>query len=108
MRPLKRLHFHRVVLQAPELARRRDRLLREAALDRLIRLRVHLRGLRGVDPKCIELVWRRAAADPELKSTAAQVIENANLFVETRGMIDRQQIDQRAQTQSPGPLGQSR
>ena len=36
-----------------------------------------------------------AAPDPELEPAAAQMIEHADLFVEARRIVGRQQIDER-------------
>ncbi len=108
MRPLKRLHFHHVVFQAPEFARRRDGFLRKATPDRFERLGIHAGRLGQFNAQRIEFVRRSAPTNSEFETAPTQMIENADLLEQTRGMIDRQQVNQRTKPQSPGPLRQSR
>src|SRR5580692_6915397 len=70
-RPLQRLHFSRVVLQAPEFAYRGDGLLRKTTPDRLERLGIHPGRLGRIDAERIEFVRGRAAADSELETATA-------------------------------------
>src|SRR6476646_3811676 len=91
-RLLKWLHFHGVVLETPELACRRDGLLSKAATNCFERLGVHLGGFCRFEAECIKLVWRGAATDPKLEAATAQVIESADFFVQTGGVVGRQQI----------------
>ena len=45
---------------------------------------------------------RTAASDTELEAAVAQLIEHADLFDQTQRMIERQQIDERTETQPRG------
>src|SRR6202042_3338889 len=66
----------------------------------------HRPGLRKVERVVRGLEWRPAAADAELEPSAAQLIEHADFFDQPQRMIERQQINQRAEAQFCGALRQ--
>ena len=52
----------------------------------------------------MQLMRRRAAADPDLDPALAQVIQHADFFGEPQRMVRRQHVDQRTEPQALGAL----
>ena len=56
------------------------------------------------DTKKADLVGRRAAPNAEFETAAAQLVEHADLFGQADGIVDGQQIDERAEAHPLRPL----
>jgi len=69
---------------------------------------VHFLTLREIDPVERRFVRRHAAADPKLETACAHLIEHADFLDQSDGMIERQEIYQRAKAQALRPLGDGR
>ena len=65
---------------------------------------IDLAGLGEVEAVGLGLERRHAAADAELEAPAAHLIEHADFLDQAQRMIERQQIDQRAEAQRLGAL----
>ena len=72
---------------------------RQALQDELEGLVVDLAGLREIEAVGCGLERRHAAADAELEAPAAHLIEHADFLDQPQRMVERQQIDQRAEAQ---------
>ena len=59
----------------------------------------------GIDAEEGGLVGRGAAADAQLEAAAAHLVEHADLFGQAQRMIEAERIDQRAETERGGALG---
>src|SRR5579883_56777 len=105
MRPLHRLHLHRHVLEGEILAGVVERLVRQPLQHDVEHFGEALRASRRIDAKIADLVWRDAAADSELQSTAAHLVEHANLVDQPQRMIEVERVDQRAEAQCLRALG---
>ena len=69
---------------------------------------VHRAGLREIERVVRGLERRHAAADAELETPAAHLVEHADFLDQAQRMIKRQEIDQRAEAQPVGALRQRR
>ena len=72
--------------------------------DDVERLAVDVGRLLGADAEKADLVRRGAAPHAEFETAAAQLIEHADLFREANGIVDRQQVDERAEAYALRPL----
>ena len=106
MRALHRLEHHRHFVEAIEFALEGQLVGGEALEQHLERFVVHRAGLRKVERIVRGLERRHAAADAEFEPPAAQLVEHADFLDQPQRMIERQQIDQRAEAQFFGALRQ--
>ena len=70
------------------------------------RFMIHRAALREIERVVRGLERRHAAADAELEAPAAHLVEHADFLDQAQRMIERQQINQRAEAQSFGALRQ--
>ena len=108
MRPLHRMQDHRHLVETIEFSRERQLIRREALEQHLECFVVHRLRLREIERVIRGLERRHAAADPELESSAAHLIEHADFLDQPQRMIERQQIDHRAEAEPGGALRQCR
>ena len=107
MRQLRGLHVDRDFGELIVLAREIDLVLRQRLHDDLIGLDIDRRRQIGVDAEIVQLMRRGAAADADLEPAMAQMIEHTDFFGEPQRMMRRQHIDQRAEADAFGALGDS-
>ncbi len=74
-------------------------------LERLAELCGPLGEVDAVEP---DFDRRDAAPDPVQKTAAAHLVEHADLVDQPQRMVERQQVDHRAEAQLPGALRQRR
>src|SRR5215510_4690047 len=104
MRALQRPQDHRHVVKLVMLALERQLVAGQALQDELEGLVINLSGLREVEAVSACLERRHAAPDPELEPPAAHLIEHADFLDQAQRMIERQEIDERAEAQRLGAL----
>ena len=99
MRALHRPQHHRHLVEAIEFAVECQLVGGEALEQHLERFVVHRAGLREIERVVRGLERRHAAADAELETPAAHLVEHADFLDQAQRMIERQQIDHRAEAQ---------
>src|SRR5207237_5136985 len=97
---------HRHLVKLVVLAFERQLVRGEAIENELECFVIDLCGLREVEPICAGLERRHAPPDSELEAPAAHLIEHADFLDQAQRMIERQEIDEWAETQALGALSQ--
>src|SRR5262249_13939075 len=78
-----------------------DALLREALVEHVQDVLVVSARLLEIDAVGIELHRRDAAPHADVEASAAEMIEHAQLFQQPQRMVERQEIEQRAEADAP-------
>src|SRR5579885_3478900 len=102
---LQRPQLHRHVLEMEVLTAERKPLVAESAMQHLECFLEDVACVIERDAMESELERRDSSADADLEPAAAQMVEHANLFDQAQRLIERQQVNQRAEMQPPGMLG---
>ena len=101
MRALQRPDHDRDVLEGETIAAVVDALLREALVEHVQHVLVVGARLFEIDAVGVELHGRDAAPHADVEAAAAEVIEHAQLLQQPQRMVERQQIEQRAEADAP-------
>src|SRR5215813_11171298 len=104
MRALQRPQDHRHVAKSVMLALEGQFVAGKALEDEFEGLVIDFAGLREIEAVSASLERRHAASDPELEPPAAHLIEHADFLDQAQRMIERQEIDERAEAQRLGAL----
>ena len=104
MRTLYRTENHRYLAELIVLSLERQLVGREPLENDLEGFVIDLAGLGEIEAVSLGLERRDAAAHAELKASVAHVIEHADFLDQAQRMVERQEVDQRAEAQSPGAL----
>src|SRR5262252_4617853 len=99
MRALQRPQDHRHVVKSVMLALEGQFVAGKALEDEFEGLVIDFAGLREIEAVSASLKRRHAASDPELEPPAAHLIEHADFLDQAQRMIERQEIDERAEAQ---------
>src|SRR5262249_36679031 len=91
----------RDVLEAEAIAAVVDALLRETLVEHVQNMLVVGARLLEIDAVGVELHRRDAAPHADVEAAAAEVIEHAQLLQQPQRMVERQQIEQRAEADAP-------
>jgi hypothetical protein len=62
----------------------------------------------GIDPEVAQLIGRDTAANPQLQASARELVQHADFFDETQGVVEWQQVDEWPQPYPPGALRRRR
>src|SRR5207244_2634906 len=95
MRFLQRRDLHGQIAEGESLAVEIEHLVAQALQYELDRLGIDLLRLFGFDAVIFKLDRDRAAAEAQLETPAAELIEHANLFEQPQRMVQRHRPDQR-------------
>src|SRR6516162_3289847 len=101
MRALQRPDHDRDVLEGEAIAAVVDALLRETLVEHVQNVLVVGARLLEIDAVGVELHRRDAAPHADVEAAAAEVIEHAQLLQQPQRMVERQQIEQRAEADAP-------
>ncbi len=104
MRQLRRFDFDRYVFEIVVFAVEIDLLLGQRLLDDGVSLDIHRRRSLRIDAEILQLVRRGAAADADVEPAFAEMVEHAYFFRKPQRVMGGQDIDQRAQAETPGAL----
>ena len=104
MRQLRRFDFDWYVFEIVVFVVEIDLLLGQRLLDDGVSLDIHRRRSLRIDAEIPQLVRRGAAADADLEPASAEMVEHADLFGEPQRVMGGQDINQRAQAETPRTL----
>src|SRR5262252_347907 len=101
MRALQRPDHDRDILEGEAIAAVVDALLGEALVENIQDVLVVGARLLEIDAIGVELHGRDAAPHADVEAAAAEMIEHAELFQQPQRMVERQEIEQRAEPDAP-------